>query len=684
MKEFHSKIEEALKFPDHGTIIDGVFCSEAIDTSGEMIDLKEMDITSLNDGTGVANTEHINPEDKQFKEAKAEDAGQWAVIVGRIVFAKKIFKKEDCESDRELKFWNEVKLPFLYGAIELFDADGHLNAQELAAQICHYHKRNLPVVARYSIEGSTLDRDGHILKPTIARRVAVTIKPCNQAAASSLVERTSVPVKHSRKKELSKKEATLGVYETESFPLIQTEKDLVATEDDFDKVLKAMELGGGAAAAPTSRTGMSALVAEEAPSSTKDYLEKRRKTKQLKARLFAAIRDWDRVSDFKKHLKHHLKDVHDSYIDKFSEMAEDISLGKRELIKKEIEYKGNFVDPGEIQILAGPFAGSTLPLLHLDDNHAHVQSFKAGGQHSHVINRLPMHSLGRQWAILSRPTVTLKPNVPEEIKELNQLPEQSMVVYKLDLSKPLKSSDSHSNEGAGWFLNGFGKKVYLKPEIESIHDECKSITTAEREALFYVVAKSFFNVGEYVPVTAVVANMKTDKYMSAMEEFEGEHFYSSKPSNDCYIVLQKMGNSGVLEKLAIMDFVMGNCDRTHINYMLSPKNESIGLIDNAFIFNFKDEIVPSYVLDFVKHSGKKINDIAIQQSTIDWVGKLDVFSLKEQLVSLGATEDDANKCSARLLSIQTEVLSGTNKLLSILLAHKNFLNPVQPNAEDNI
>lgn len=140
-------------------MLDGVFCSEAIDTSGESIDIKEMDITSLNDGTGTANTEHINPEDSEVKNADKKAEGHWSVIVGRVIFAKKIFKEEDCETERELEFWKNLELPFVYGAVELFDAEEHRNAQDLAAMVRHYHERKIPVVARYSIEGSTVSRE---------------------------------------------------------------------------------------------------------------------------------------------------------------------------------------------------------------------------------------------------------------------------------------------------------------------------------------------------------------------------------------------------------------------------------------------------------------------------------------------------------------------------------------------
>jgi hypothetical protein len=42
-------------------IIDGVAAAQTIDTSGELFVVSGADISSLNDGTGVLNSEHISP-----------------------------------------------------------------------------------------------------------------------------------------------------------------------------------------------------------------------------------------------------------------------------------------------------------------------------------------------------------------------------------------------------------------------------------------------------------------------------------------------------------------------------------------------------------------------------------------------------------------------------------------------
>ena len=69
---------------ERGTIIHGIAASEHLDSSGERIKIEGVDISSLT-SDGVMNMEH------QSKEASA--------IVGKILEAKKILKRSDCENE---------------------------------------------------------------------------------------------------------------------------------------------------------------------------------------------------------------------------------------------------------------------------------------------------------------------------------------------------------------------------------------------------------------------------------------------------------------------------------------------------------------------------------------------------------------------------------------------------------
>src|SRR4051812_44232935 len=125
-----------------GMIIDGIAASEAIDTSGEILDIRGTDISDLVGGAGCLNWEH----------RKDSDAGASANdVVGAIIYAKKIFKESDCEDERQQKYWDEVKLPFVYIRAELFDDEGHPGAIALASVIRYYNRRKLPILVRYSI-----------------------------------------------------------------------------------------------------------------------------------------------------------------------------------------------------------------------------------------------------------------------------------------------------------------------------------------------------------------------------------------------------------------------------------------------------------------------------------------------------------------------------------------------------
>ena len=154
-------------------VIDGILASEAIDTSGEILDVDGCDISDLQNGTGVLNFEH-----------KGDDP---MGILGKIIYAKKIKHIDDYSNERERAYWSQIKIPFIYGQAELFDGENHPGAVAAAAIIRYYHKRREPLLARFSIEGTTLERKGNVLKRSVARKIALTLKPCNRSCYSGVL-----------------------------------------------------------------------------------------------------------------------------------------------------------------------------------------------------------------------------------------------------------------------------------------------------------------------------------------------------------------------------------------------------------------------------------------------------------------------------------------------------------------
>jgi hypothetical protein len=169
--------------PTRGTLIDGIASNELLDSSGERILISGMDISSLERGEGVLNWEHEN-----------KNASQ---IVGKIIKAKKIFKAEDCEDDRQKYFWQQIQVPYLYIVGELFDTAGHQQARDVAAMLeydAQAREQGLPVknTINFSIEGQKVEKKGAEITKSIARKTTLTVTPCNKSA---IAERMPDPEK---------------------------------------------------------------------------------------------------------------------------------------------------------------------------------------------------------------------------------------------------------------------------------------------------------------------------------------------------------------------------------------------------------------------------------------------------------------------------------------------------------
>lgn len=152
------------------TEIDMIAGSQLRDTQGETLDIKGCDISELERGAGYINDGHSN---------KLPD------VLGRVTFAKKILKIEDCEDDRQRYYWEKVKAPYVYVRARLFDDEGeHRSAKAAAAILRHQHREDSPLKLKASVEGGIIERgakDETLLKRTKLKGVALTFAPANNA-----------------------------------------------------------------------------------------------------------------------------------------------------------------------------------------------------------------------------------------------------------------------------------------------------------------------------------------------------------------------------------------------------------------------------------------------------------------------------------------------------------------------
>jgi hypothetical protein len=201
-----------------GLKIDGIANPEIPDKSGETVSLKGMDISSLEEGKGMLNVEHVMPGKKEGDSDEKAERSTFGTLIGKILEAKKIFTKKDAGDDERIKtYWDYIQAPFLYIVGELFDEEGHRGAQETAAIIRYYQKRGLPIRIQYSVEGDTLEKDksGNITA-CVVKHVACTIKPCNAAAVSGVYEDKKTEVTPESKIVLIKSSADVVLSKYES------------------------------------------------------------------------------------------------------------------------------------------------------------------------------------------------------------------------------------------------------------------------------------------------------------------------------------------------------------------------------------------------------------------------------------------------------------------------------------
>lgn len=316
--------------------------TQTIDSSGEILHLRGLDISDFLEGRAWLNWEHNND--------LAEN------LVGRFTFAKKIFGPEDCDDERQAMYWAKLQTPFLYGICDLLDEEYHPGAVAVAAMIRYFKKRSEPVMVGASIEGQTLDRkDGDLLR-TVGRRVAATLRPCNRQCWVDFMGEG--PASDKFVKASLDSSPLVRVVEVDSAifadsfaddPYSQLKKAL----SDLNKTLTA----GSYNVAPGSLVGGAALQVEDSG---------------LKNRAKAAYRDWDRRRPLKEVLKAAMPEVSDSYIDHFVDLAHDLSLRKGQpvnLLRVGREHAHGQHDEDQSKLIEGLYWDQGRPINPGHDQH---------------------------------------------------------------------------------------------------------------------------------------------------------------------------------------------------------------------------------------------------------------------------------------------------------------------------
>lgn len=207
------------------SFVHGIATAQMIDSSGEIVDIKGHDISSL-DKTGTINYEH--------------HAAIPAQVVGKILKAKKIYKVADCEDDYQRKFWETVKVPFVYIMAELFD-DYCDSAKDAAGKLKYsYDRPHLHGVYGFSVEGASIPgtKEGVTIKRSIARKVSLTDNPANKTCLAEWMPPQESKVKDDFDSIFKTEQNTIELFK--SGKAIEMYQEFLAKKEDDMK--KAMTL----------------------------------------------------------------------------------------------------------------------------------------------------------------------------------------------------------------------------------------------------------------------------------------------------------------------------------------------------------------------------------------------------------------------------------------------------------
>src|ERR1051325_6781837 len=209
--------------------IDACAGSQLRDTQGEMLSVEGADISDLQAGKGRWNDNH----GKGFFNS-----------IGRITHAKKIFKAEDCEDDRQKYYWEKVKAPYVYVKGYLYDDEDHPNAKAAAAILRNIHKADVPLKLKASVEGGVVSRgikDASLLARTKIHSVALTFTPANNATLVEPVSLDKTQTDEAADMELIKSVIHLAESNVPSFRHITRDAQATRVQNNFAKIAEILQ-----------------------------------------------------------------------------------------------------------------------------------------------------------------------------------------------------------------------------------------------------------------------------------------------------------------------------------------------------------------------------------------------------------------------------------------------------------
>jgi hypothetical protein len=337
----------------------------------------------------------------------------------------------------------------------------------------------------------------------------------------------------------------------------------------------------------------------------------------------------------------------------------------------------------------GPNQGKIADVLGQQNDHRIVQNIT--GQSPFKGTSGPVDEI-----LHAGPVTTIRPEIPESPAVhvfdrndthpfLNHTEEQKDLIHGIDLQNLTTPSKPGITEISGFGKNSKGKEAIVKGRVSKNKGEgptYEELTTAQREGLYHGMMP-LFGMQKYVPLTSVVQD-NVDKHSmgpggnhySVMERVPDAVHFNMFNANHRK-TLKDLKENGDLDKLAIMNMVLGNSDRHGGNYMISPKG--LHLIDHGFTFSFhngRKPFIPHY-FDYgnVNENNDYDEDRPIHPAALRWLNNIDENSIENFLQSHKIDKKFSEPILGSLKAAKEAAKSGKNivrTLENIGNFHENY------------
>ena len=236
--------------------------------------------------------------------------------------------------------------------------------------------------------------------------------------------------------------------------------------------------------------------------------------------------------------------------------------------------------------------------------------------------------------------------------------EQAKLLHGVDPSKRTGSTQFEGANSVHFTSHPTHGDVLFKKT-----DNPEVVDGAHKEVAYHNLARDVFGLGHYVPLTAAGSHPVHGDFV-VQKKVKGESFDASNPMHRAAI--KQLGDSGELDKLHIMNHIMGNGDRHSGNFLMTPgEKHPIQLIDHDQAFdstNLNSKYPPGYSERYNEVSKQRPGVLRhilpdkqpppVHDNAYQWLMGLDHKHLQAKALENGASPETAKALGARLKASQ--------------------------------